>query len=122
MERIFCKDDGNMGEFCSTMICILALITLMMAFLDCMALVNCKTAVGQIARNYILRMETVGYLNKADEDLLKKELAECGVSEVSLLGTTRKQVNYGSEIKLHIQGKIKGEYHIEEIRLSTAKN
>lgn len=122
MERILCKDDGNMGEIYSTLICILALITLMMAFLDCMSLVNCKTAVGQIARNYILRMETVGYLNKADEELLKKELAESGVSEVNLSGTTTKQVNYGSEITLHIWGKIKGEYCIEEIRLSTAKN
>ena len=90
--------------------------------MDCMALVSRKTAAGQIARNYILRMETAGYLTQADEGRLREELAQNGITDIDLTGTTKEQMVYGSEITLRIYGKIGGNYEFEELRRSTAKN
>ena len=77
----------------------------MTAFMDCVALVNKKTMVSQVARNYVLKMETVGYLAPVDETALLKELSELGIEEVELSGTTMEPVSYGAEITLKITGK-----------------
>ena len=114
--------EGSIGDLLSVGICILAMITIMMSFMDCVALIGRKTAAGQIARNYILRMETVGYLTKADEECLREELTRNGITDIDLEGTTKEQTVYGTEITLRIRGKIGGSYGFEELRRSTAKN
>lgn len=114
--------EGSIGDLLSVGLCILAMITVMMSFMDCMALIGQKTAAGQIARNYILRMETVGYLTQADEESLREELTRKGITEIDLTGTTKEQTVYGAEITLRIRGKIGGEHGFEELRRSTAKN
>lgn len=114
--------EGSIGDLLSVGLCILAMITIMLSFMDCMALVNQKSAVGQIARNYILKMETVGYLTAGDRDRLLRELTANGVTQVDLTGTTENRVTYGTEITLRIRGKIGGRYAFEEVRVSTAKN
>lgn len=120
-EKRNCGQEGSIGDLLSVGLCILAMITVMISFMDCMSLVNRKTAAGQIARNYILRMETVGYLTEADEALLRRELSESGITDIDLTGTTRQQAGYGTEIMLRIRGKIGGNYGFEELRVSTAK-
>lgn len=114
--------EGNIGDLLSVGLCILAMISVTMAFMECAGLVNKKTAISQTAREYILRMETVGYLTTAEEGELVRELMSYGVSEIDLTGTTREQVGYGSEIVLQISGKIGKDYLVEEKRVSTAKN
>ena len=56
-----------------------------------------------------------------DEIALQQELTELGVTEITLDGTTGK-VGYGEPIELHIQGKLKEKYEVEEKRVSSAKN
>lgn len=114
--------EGSIGDLLSVGICILAMVTVMTYFMDCVRLVNQKTEVGQLARNFVLRMETVGYLTEADEALLRKELEEQGIQDVSLEGTTRIPVGYGAQIRLKITGKVGGKYEVEETRTSTAKH
>ena len=118
----FWRQEGSIGDLLSVGLCILAMITVTMAFMECAGLVNQKTAVSQTARNYILRMETVGYLTQAEEGELLRELAADGVRDVDLTGTTRTPVGYGSEIVLRISGKIGRGYVVEEKRVSTAKH
>jgi hypothetical protein len=77
--------------------------------------------VGQLARKYILKMETVGYLSGNDQAKLLEELNEIGVSEVSLEHSTMSPGEYGQTIELDIRGKLKGEYSFQEYRVSTAK-
>lgn len=103
-------------------ICVLAMVSVMVVFYDCMGLLRQKTKVSQVAREYILRMETKGYLLPADASDLQTELVNLHVSDVNLSGSTISAVEYGEQITLHIQGKLRGKYEIEEIRVSTAKH
>lgn len=116
------RQEGNVGDLLSALLCIIAMVAAMTAFMDCVALVNKKMMVGQTARNYVLKMETVGYLTGEEEQSLRRELAEQGISEVSLEGTTKVSVAYGDEITLKITGKIGGKHYFEEKRVSTAKH
>jgi uncharacterized Rossmann fold enzyme len=99
----------------------LAMTTLMLAYMGNVELVFKKAAVGQLARKYILRMETVGGLTDADRTALLQELEELGATEVTLEGTSVRAA-YGEPIELRIQGKLKEEYEFSEKRVSTAKN
>ena len=114
--------EGSIGDLLSVLLCILAMTIVMTTFLSLVQLVNQKTMVGQLARNYVLRMETVGYLRAEDEAALRQELEGYGITEISLEGTTRTPVTYGAEITLRIAGKIGGEHAFEEKRVSTAKH
>lgn len=116
------KQEGNISELLATGICVLAMTIVMLAYLDNVALIQQKTEVSQLARKYILRMETVGYLTGEDKTTLQQELMDIGVSDVDLSGSTMQEVSYGEPITLHIRGKLKEQYELEEQRVSTAKN
>lgn len=116
------KEAGNLGELMTTGICILAMTLVMMAYMDCVDVIQDKLKAGQLARKYILRMETVGCLTMEDMGELTAELTELGITEAKYPGTTFEEAGYGEPIALHITGKIRGEYPFEEYRYSTAKN
>ena len=116
------KEKGNIGDLMITGICILAMTVVMLAYLESVSLIHQKTEVGQLARKYILRMETVGYLTASDRTGLCQELELVGVTGIQLEGTTLNEVNYGEPISLFIKGQLEGKYDFEEKRVSTAKN
>lgn len=103
-------------------ICMLAMTVLMLSYMDNVWLIHQKTEVSQIARQYILKMETVGYLTEEDRIRLSQELSGAGVTQLELEGTTMWPVEYGDIITLEIKGKLEGEYDFEERRISTAKH
>lgn len=111
-----------MADLLSAGLCILGMTVVMLSYMENVSLIHQKTEVGQVARKYILRMETVGYLTASDETALQQELTSLGVTEIDLDGTTLHEMSYGSPITLEISGKLKGEYAFEEKRVSTAKN
>lgn len=115
------KEKGNIGDMLAACVCMLAMTMLMVAYMGNVGVVFQKAAVAQLARKYILRMETVGELTEADRTALLQELDDLGASEIALEGTSGR-VSYGEPIELCIQGKLKGEYEFEEKRVSTAKN
>lgn len=116
------REKGTVADIMVTGICILAMTVVMMCYMENVSMIEQKTAIGQIARKYILRMETVGYLTNSDRAMLLQELEGVGVSETNLEGTTGHEVSYGAPITLQIGGKLKGEHAFEEKRVSTAKN
>ncbi len=133
------KSKGNVLDFLSIMITILAMSILVMAYLECTDLMMKKLEIGQISRKYILKMETEGYLREQDRVNLLKELKNVGMSAVDLSGTTLQPVTYGDAIYLKIQGNIAGKvigtsedmwrsgfgsavFRVEEEKMSTAKN
>lgn len=60
--------------------------------------------IENIANEYLLRMESKGYLNSQDEIDLKQELKDVGVENIDLTGTTRTNIGYGKTIKLRVKG------------------
>ena len=63
-----------------------------------------KWGMRQVAREYMLIMETEGYLKPADQAALKAELEGYGLYNISFSGTTTSEVNYGDRIYLCIRG------------------
>lgn len=116
------KECGNVGDIMITGICMLAMTVVMLSYMDNVQLIQQKTEVGQLARQYILRMETVGYLTPQDRTMLTARLQEMGVSEINYEGTTENEVGYGEPLTLQIQGKLREQYVFMEKRVSTAKN
>lgn len=116
------KRKGNIGDFMSAGLCLLALTAVMVAYMGSARLIQKKTEVNQIARKYILRMETMGMLTDADRTALYKELEAAGVTQIRLDGTTLWQVHYGEPIQLQIRGKLENRYEFTEKRVSTAKH
>lgn len=66
--------------------------------------VSDKWGMRQTAREYMLIMETEGYLNAADQAALKAELESYGLYNISFSGTTTREVDYGERIYLSISG------------------
>ncbi len=116
------KQKGNIGELMITGVCILAMTVVMLSYMDHVSLLQEKAEVVQLARKYILKMETEGYLSTGELALMTDELEAIGITEISCAGTTVSKVTYGDPIVLQIQGKLRGEHAFVEKRVSTAKN
>ena len=89
------------------------LVTLLMSIIVCAFLVvifgafsgiSDKWGMRQVAREYLLIMETEGYLSEADRANLIDELESYGLYNISLSGTTVSEVDYGDRIYLCISG------------------
>lgn len=63
-----------------------------------------KWGIRQVAREYALIMETEGYLKASDQASLITELESYGLYNISLSGTTMREVDYGNRIYLKIRG------------------
>ena len=116
------KEEGNVGDFMAVCVCMLMLTLLLVSYMDSIRLIDEKAEINQIARKYILKMETVGQLTENDRIMLCQELEKAGATEVSLGGTTFERTGYGEAIVLQIRGKLRGVYEFEEKRVSTAKH
>ena len=112
---------GSVGDVMPMCIFVICIAFVMISFADCVRLINVKSSVSQISRQYILRMETYGYLTDNDRQGLMRSLSETGLTGVSLAGTDTSEVGYGNEIKLYIDGFTEDGYEIREFRTSTAK-
>lgn len=116
------REQGSVGDILVTGFYLLAMTIVMLTYMGNVRLVYRKAEINQIARKYILRMETEGELTDSDYISITRELESLGVTELSLAGTTLDRVSYGSPIVLMIRGKLEEEYEFEEKRVSTAKN
>ena len=116
------KENGTVGKLLSATLCMLAIAVLLTNYMDCIRMIQQKMQVSQIARKYILQMETTGGLDAETEALLRNELEAVGVSELQIEGTSMGQVTYGGEITLQLRGELEDGYGFTEKRVSTAKH
>ncbi len=72
----------------------------------------------QIAREYILKMETQGYLSEAMKNNLISDLSNVGFDNINLQGTTMTKAEYGDEIVLMINAHLETEDYVFENLLS----
>ena len=68
---------------------------------------RCREKMNQIARAYLLEMETVGYLPNDRVLGLQDKLEDYGLSDIGFSGTTLAAVNYGDSIQLSVSGNLK---------------
>jgi hypothetical protein len=104
--KLLHKDDGSMVDFIYVIIALLILSIISILMMNWYSDMDKKTKIEMLGREYILRMETEGFLSDGDKDNLIKNLNEFGVSNISLIGTTSAPVKYGDKIILHMEGKI----------------
>ena len=100
------KEAGNVGEILTMGLCILALTAVMISYMENVQLIAKKAEVGQLARCYLLKMETIGYL----------------ATGIDYEGSTLNPAGYGNDVVLQIHGRLGETYEIYEKRVSTAKN
>lgn len=132
------KSKGSLLDFMTVGISLLAMVVVVMVYLNLSQLMLTKLEISQISRKYILRMETKGYLDEGDKSALLLELASVGMQEIELGDSTLSPVGYGENICLSVKGTVIGrvlnvedgwlngfmqrEFIVEENRMSTAKN
>lgn len=116
------KEKGNIGDLCTTLFMVMAMIMVMSGFINSAKIISKKYEINNLARNYIIRMETQGYLTSGDERELIARLEALGITDISLAGTTRNEVEYGSTIDLRISGRVEGNYEFTQKKRSTTKH
>ena len=100
---------------------VLAMLTVMMSFINCADMLQTRAEVGQLARKYILVAETYGYIPEGDCETLVQELESIGVTDVDISASTLVKAEFGHTVMVCIKGKIDEKYDISETRSSTAK-
>ncbi len=83
---------------------VLGLILLAGKFTDVLRI---REEMNQIARMYLLEMESQGHLTNNEALQMKQRLEQKGLTSVSLAGTTTNVVDYGEPIQLSVSGELK---------------
>lgn len=115
------NDAGSVGDVMPMCIFVICIAYVLISFAGCVKLINTKTMVSQISRQYILKMETEGYLKEADKNEMLDDLSLAGLENINLGKTDMNPVGYGCRVTLEIKGSTEGGYEISEFRTSTAK-
>ncbi len=103
------QKQGNIMSFLPILFSLAAVAILSLMYVSYLKDVDVKDQVDLIAREYILKMETTGYLASVDENALIGDLNRIGVHDVNLGGTTRAEVGYGSPVTLSVAGYVESE-------------
>lgn len=100
------KIDG-FGDMVAFMVVFLFMMFTIAFTIDIFGRLSKANTKEDIAREYIFRMETNGYLTADDREALIADLERIGVRGISLQGTTIYQVGYGQFVTLSVTGEIK---------------
>ena len=100
------KKKGSIAKFGIPLFTIVAIFSIVIMLVTNLSDYDGKDRVDLVAREYLLRMETQGYLNSTDESELYRDLESLGVKNISIVGTTRSKVGYGKKITLSIKGQL----------------
>lgn len=112
------KKCGSMMKMLPVLLAMAAMTAITVMYLTYMSDYDKRESADQIAREYILRMETQGYLSEEMKNNLISDLGDIGVSGINLQGTTMAKAAYGDEIALIINASVETEEHVFENLLS----
>ena len=85
---------------------VIAAVMLIMVFFDLYQILSLNEDVKQIARKYMLTMETMGYLDPPNQTTLVQELSDLQVTDIDLTGSTMSDAGYGNAVYLQIYCKL----------------
>lgn len=97
------KEKGNVVDVLPSLLVIIAVMILIMAYINLLPLIQVKAEVRQLAREYLLEMESVGYLTSAGRTSLQQKLTDLSVEDIDLEGTTFSPAGYGNAIYLYVR-------------------
>lgn len=103
------KREGNIIDILSSLFLLITSFIIVTAYLTCIQMITIKADADQIARRYILDMETTGYMSVSSRTQLLQELEEISATDIDLSGTTFANVGYGNPVYLSIKCNIQGE-------------
>lgn len=98
------KKDGNVGKMGVVLVSLIAMFILLMITIFSFSDMEKKTSIDEVGRNYILRMESTGFLTNSEEVNMINDLKKLGVKNISTAGSTKSKVGYGKEISLNASG------------------
>ena len=105
LEKIKKKKDASIIENMLVLLLMNIIVcALLVVIFGAFAGISDKWGMRQVAREYLLIMETEGYLSASDQANLIDDLESYGLYNVSLSGTTVSEVEYGDRIYLCISG------------------
>lgn len=105
MERILKRKEASVLE--NTLVALVGLviaIAILTIVISVFSNISDKWSMRQVAREAMLEMETEGYLDSESQGELLNNLADLGLSDISLSDTTTSGVGYGNRIVLNITG------------------
>jgi len=91
------------GGVVMIMLGIIVIFLMIEIYINICAVQAIKSDVLFCARQYMLKMETEGYLTAGGVVAIKQELEDLGVVNVDMENTTVSSVAYGGEILLHLK-------------------
>lgn len=112
------KKSGSMMKMIPVLLAMAAMTAITVMYLTYMSDYDKRESADQIAREYILRMETQGYLSEEMKNNLISDLGDIGVKSINLQGTTMSKAAYGDEIVLMINADVETEEYVFEGLLS----
>ncbi len=101
------KKDGRVDKGATLLFYMMIMFIMVITSLNAFKDMENKNNIGHVGRNYMLRIESNGYLSKSDEFNMVRELESLGVTDINTIGTTKSKVGYGNECLLNISGKYK---------------
>ncbi|SCP99060.1 hypothetical protein [Anaerobium acetethylicum] len=100
------KKQGSMLKLVAVLISVVVTGIISIAMVSFYGDMDKKDRVDITAREYLLSMETKGYLVEEDKEQMLLALAELGMTNISLSGTTLAEAGYGNKVTLEITGEI----------------
>ena len=101
------KDKGMLEHFLPALVTIVFMGILWFGSMVTASNIDKSSALNQVTRKYILRMETDGYLTQENRTSMVSELQTLGVEGVDLTGTSLTDVGYGNQVILRVTGTLK---------------
>lgn len=100
---IFRKHKGNLADMLGTGLCIIVLLTILMAMVHYMQVLYVKRDVANIGREYLLILEEKGELTPADIQNCKDKIESMGFHTYTITynGDNHKKI-YGQEVSIDI--------------------
>ena len=98
------KDKGILDQFLPAIVVIVLLAVLWTGSMISASNIDRSSDIHHVARTYLLRMETDGYLTEENKALMLAELQALDVSGIDLTGTDFSDVGYGNPVRLVLKG------------------
>lgn len=99
------KKCGSIFNILPVFLGIIAITILSLMYLHFVRDMDKREQAEQIARQYMLEMESTGYMTEEAQEGLISRLHDIGINNINLSGTTMEDAGYGNEITLVINAK-----------------